>query len=120
MRALPRRACSRRRPVRRSEPLPDHFLALGPQRFGAFRIERIGADAAARVWIFLQFGDMTILAIFAANRVRGCDKARPDRGGRALRNRLPLEGRRAGGLVRLFDALDHVLDQLWRHMTAEL
>ena len=37
-----------------------------------------------------------------------------------MRDRLPLEGRRAGSLVRLFDALDHVLDQLGRHVPAEL
>src|SRR4051812_19504377 len=31
----------------RLEGLADHFLALGPQRLGAVRIERIGAHAAA-------------------------------------------------------------------------
>src|ERR1700679_3700557 len=60
----------RARELRSGEALTDHLLALRPQRLGRLVIERMGAPAgegeAGRVD---DFGDVTILAIAAADRV---------------------------------------------------
>jgi len=53
--------------LRQSEPLANHFLALGPECPGALGVEGIVAHATADAFPFLQVGDVAILAILPAD-----------------------------------------------------
>jgi hypothetical protein len=64
------------------ERLSDHFLTLLPERCGVVRIERVSADpftggADADV-VRYDLSDMAVLAVLAADRVRGGNHAGPD------------------------------------------
>jgi hypothetical protein len=52
-----------------SELLAHHFFALYPQRLGAFGVDRVGAHAFAGGGVLVQFGDVAILAVAAADCV---------------------------------------------------
>ncbi len=52
-----------------SKPLADHLFALCPQRFGAFGVERVGTNAAADTRHLLDFRDVAIHAIAAADLI---------------------------------------------------
>jgi hypothetical protein len=94
-------------------------LFLRPKRLRVLRIERIGAHAAGHIGVVLDLGDVTVLAIVAAHRVRGREHVAPDYGRRALRNGFVPESRRARRRGRV-DRIDQLLERFRRHVAAEL
>src|SRR6202035_4095662 len=87
------------------EAFAHHLFALGPERFGVLWIERVGSDAGT-YRTDQPFGDLrhlAILAIATAYLLRWRHERGPDRRRGPLRDRLPLEGRRAGGCQLCID-----------------
>src|SRR5690606_27370628 len=100
----------------------DPFFALGPERFRAFAIERVGAHAAAEVKPagLRDLGYLAIFAIPPANIFRVRYDAGPNRCRRALRNSLELVLLLACGNGLLVQMLKHRLDRAFGHVTAKL
>src|SRR5271156_1560266 len=86
-------AGARRTAAGSRETFADHFLALRPQRLGAFGIERIGLDPGPLDGIGLDLRHMAILAIVAPDLVRLGDRGRPHGRRCALRDGLEPEVR---------------------------
>src|SRR5271170_5388025 len=102
------------------EPFADHFLALRPQRLGAFGIKRIGLDPGPLDGIGLDLRHMAILAIVAPDLVRLVDRGRPHGRRCALRDGLEPEVRLARGAMGGVDPLDQRLGHLARQMAGKL
>src|SRR5277367_6701584 len=74
---LPSRRLNREAGAHSWEPFADHFLALRPQRLGAFGVERVGPDPHPLSRVALNISHVAIFAIAAADLVGLRNRGRP-------------------------------------------